>query len=144
MGSKSKVYFFFDNVHIALRDRTKLKKAIEHIFKSEKKPLNRLNYVFCSDKKLLDINRQYLKHDYYTDIITFDFSTKSSPVIGEIYISVNRIKENARKFSHSIGSELHRVIFHGALHLCGFKDKRKKERDKMRRKEEFYLNKYLK
>jgi rRNA maturation RNase YbeY len=140
MISKSKVYFFFDNVSISLRNRTELKKAIELLFKREKKSLANLNYVFCSDKKLLDINRQYLKHDFYTDIITFDLSEKRGPVTGEIYISVDRIKENAQKLGESLDSELRRVLFHGALHLCGYKDKTKQEKEKMRKKEQLYLD----
>lgn len=141
MASKSKVYFFFDTVSIEIRNRTKLKAAIEFVFKNEKKDLGGLNYIFCSDRKLLTINRQYLNHDDYTDIITFDLSGDKDMVVGEIYISIDRIKENAKKFRHSNNTELRRVIFHGALHLCGFRDKTTFEKKKMKRKEDFYLSK---
>lgn len=139
MTSKSKVYFFFDNVNPPLRNRAKLKEVVESIFEREKQKLDRLNYIFCTDKKLLKINRQYLKHDYYTDIITFDLSEVKGITTGEIYISVDRVKDNAEKLGESFGSEIRRVIFHGALHLCGYNDKNKAEKGKMREKEKYYL-----
>lgn len=123
--------------------RNKLKRAIMLLFKKENKSLASLNYIFCNDKRLLDINQQYLKHDYYTDIITFNLSEDDNKITGEIYISVDRVKENARLLGLSTVSELHRVIFHGALHLCGYKDKTMREKTKMRRKEEYYLSKHL-
>jgi rRNA maturation RNase YbeY len=98
--------------------------------------------VFCSDRELLKINRTFLKHDFYTDIITFDLS-ESKTIQGEIYISVDRVRDNARKLETTFNSELHRVIFHGALHLCGYKDKDKQSRLKMRVREEYYLNQYF-
>ena len=139
MPSKSKVYIFFDNVRISLRDRTKLKRSIEFIFKKEKKSLDRLNYIFCSDKKLLDINRQYLKHNFYTDIITFDLSEEGDRVIGEIYISVDRVLENSTALRIPFSKELSRVIFHGALHLCGYKDKTNKQKIQIRKREDYYI-----
>jgi rRNA maturation RNase YbeY len=142
MALKSKVYFFFDGIQVNLRNRNKIKNMIEQIFLHEKKPLGRLNYVFCSDDTLLDINRRYLKHDFYTDIITFDLSSDGDWVNGEIYVSIDRITENARKFGESFQNEILRVIFHGALHLCGFKDKKKDDKEKMRKKEKYYLKKY--
>ena len=142
-SSKSKVYFFFQGVKANLANRTKLKKYIELIFKKEGIQLESINYIFCSDKALLEINRQYLNHDFFTDIITFDLS-ESNKVRAEIYISVDRVKENALDLGVSIKSELHRVIFHGVLHLCGYKDKNSLEKEKMRAKEEFYLTGYRK
>ncbi|HEX7846309.1 MAG TPA: rRNA maturation RNase YbeY, partial [Chitinophagaceae bacterium] len=112
---KAKVSFFFDGVSTSLKNRTDLKMFIESLFSKEGKKLLSLNYVFCSDKRLLEINRQYLNHDYYTDIITFDLSEDDSGIIGEVYISLDRVKENATQLKLSIKSELHRVIFHGAL-----------------------------
>lgn len=105
--------------------------------------MNSLTYIFCSDKYLLEVNRTYLKHDYYTDIISFDLSGETKSVDGEIYISVDRVVENARKIGVSIKTEIHRVIFHGALHLCGYSDKTKYEKIGMRNKEEEYLDKYF-
>src|SRR5262245_40394719 len=121
MASKPKVYFFFDNISMGLKNRIRLKKEIEGIFLREKKKLIRLNYVFCSDKTLLKINRNYLKHNEYTDIITFDLSSRSGEVEGEIYISWERVKSNAIQLGQLKSIELRRVIFHGALHLCGYK-----------------------
>lgn len=129
---------------ISLAGRNRLKRFLIALFKKERKPLAELQYVFCSDPYLLDINRQFLQHDYYTDIITFNLAEKGQPTQGEIYISVDRVRDNAQNFDSSLKRELHRVIFHGALHLCGFKDKTPKEEIKMRKMEEKYLALYEK
>lgn len=142
MPSKSKVYFFFEHKKFSLTERTRLKKFIESLFKKEKKQLGAINYIFCSDKRLVDINREFLNHDFYTDILSFDLSD-SKLTEAEIYISIDRVKENARDFGVSFKSELLRVIFHGALHLCGFRDKTKAEKRKIRDKEDHYLRLYL-
>jgi probable rRNA maturation factor len=141
MPSKSKVCFFFQKVKVSLDNRYILKKFILHIFKKEGKKIDSLNYIFCTDKALLEINRQFLNHDLYTDIITFDLS-EGKAIQGEIYISVDRVRENALKLGISLKSELQRVIFHGVLHLCGYNDKTKAEKMKIRGKEDFYLNNY--
>ncbi len=143
MASKSKVYFLFDQVSITLGNRTKLKTLIVRLFKKEGMSLVKLNYVFCSDKTLMEINRKFLQHDFYTDIITFDLSETSGQVMGEIYVSVDRIKDNAGRYGVSVKSELHRVILHGALHLCGYKDKRKREIQEMRKMEDKYLKNHF-
>jgi probable rRNA maturation factor len=127
---------------ISLTGRTRLKRFLIALFKRERKPLAELQYVFCSDPYLLEINRQFLHHDFYTDIITFDLSEKGQPTSGEVYISVDRVRDNAQNFDSSLKKELHRVIFHGALHLCGFKDKTPKEELEMRKMEEKYLTLY--
>lgn len=100
-----------------------------------------LNYIFCTDAYLLTINRQFLDHDTYTDIITFDLS-EDDKLIGEIYISTERVQENAGAFGKTYNNELHRVIFHGALHLCGFKDKTDEDEQLMRTKENECLAAY--
>ncbi len=143
MLSKQKVYFFFQEVKFSLAKRTQLKKFIENIFKKEGKKLESLNYIFCTDKSLLEINRQFLKHDFYTDIITFDLSD-SDAVKADIYISIDRVKENALDHNTSFKQELHRVLFHGVLHLSGYKDKKKGEIQAMRIKEDYYLDTYFK
>jgi probable rRNA maturation factor len=140
--SKSKIYFFLQ-IPASLQQRTRLKEFIESIFREEKKKLQSLNYIFCTDEELLEINRQYLHHDFYTDIITFELSPKNSPIDGEVYISIDRVKDNARSLHQSFYMELHRVIFHGALHLCGYRDKRKSEIKKMRAMEAKYLREYF-
>lgn len=102
-----------------------------------------LNYVFCSDDYLLELNQSFLQHDTLTDILTFDLSTKGSPdLAGEIYISVDCVSDNAKLFKTTYSEELHRVIFHGMLHLCGFKDKRKQDILEMRRREQECLDLY--
>jgi probable rRNA maturation factor len=123
---------------IALKDKKRVKDFIMSIFRLEKKVVERVDYIFCSDPYLLEINRTYLQHDYFTDIITFDLS-EDSETIGEIYISVDRIKENSKAHSISYTEEMLRVIFHGALHLIGFNDKKKSEITVMREKEDYYL-----
>lgn len=141
MAYSGKIKFFFSKkVHLA--ERSRLKAFIERIFQNERKPLFGLNYVFCSDKELLRINQDFLHHDYYTDIITFDLS-EGPAIQGEIYISIERVRDNASKMGVSFKSELHRVVFHGALHLCGYRDKSKDEAKQMRKNEDVLLNQYF-
>ena len=137
-----KVQFYFLDRNPALKERTRLKLFIEKLFTSEKMKLGNLSYIFCSDEHLLTINNDFLKHDFYTDVITFDLSSSKNEIEGEIYLSVDRIKDNAKKQDVSFKEELHRVIFHGALHLCGYKDKKKEEALIMRSKENKYLKRY--
>src|SRR5215813_9651083 len=120
MSSGNKIFFFYQGVSINIRERKKVKAFIHSIFKTEKRKLERLNFVFCTDKALLKVNQQYLKHDFYTDIITFDLSLDSQAVYGEIYISAERVRENAKKFKAPLYHETLRVMFHGVLHLCGY------------------------
>ncbi|WP_276479510.1 rRNA maturation RNase YbeY [Paraflavitalea pollutisoli] len=129
---------------VTLKNRLTLKSFLRKLFKKEGIPMESLRYIFCSDDYLLDINRQYLQHDYYTDIITFNLAEPKHAVAGEIYISIDRVKENARQFETTLTDELHRVIFHGVLHLCGYKDKTKKEEELMRSKESSCLTAYKK
>lgn len=134
---------FFYETPVSLKSRTDLKLFIQDIFRKEKKKLSNLNYIFCSDKRLLEINRQFLQHDYYTDIITFELSPAGTPIEGEIYISIDRVRDNAKQHQSSFTRELHRVIFHGVLHLCGFKDKTAAQEKLMREKEDYYLKRYF-
>jgi len=104
-----------------------------------------LTFIFCSDEFLLDINKRFLKHDFYTDIITFELSKSvKAATEGEVYISVDRVKDNSKQLSTSFNDELHRVIIHGVLHLCGYKDKKKPEQAQMRSAENRYLELYFK
>jgi|SRR5687767_954303 len=139
----SKVYFFFEGVAPPIRSRKKLKQFIISMFKDERRKLGSVNYVFSTDTVVHKINRRYLNHDVLTDVITFDLSENGAPVVGEIYISIDRVKENAIKHGVSFTNELHRVIFHGVLHLCGFGDKTIPEIKKMRGKENHYLTRYF-
>src|SRR4051812_19910682 len=106
-----------------LPGRLKLKQSIARLAKKENKDFESLDFIFCSDDYLQNINQSYLNHDDLTDIITFDLSDKGQPAKGEIFISVTRVKENSELYSVPFQDEMNRVIYHGVLHLCGYKDK---------------------
>jgi rRNA maturation RNase YbeY len=140
-----KVTFYNADRKFIFKGKTELKLFIKNIFKKEKKTLSYINYVFCSDEYLLKINQNFLHHDYYTDVITFSLNASlSSPIESEVYISLDRIKENARINNTPKETETLRVIFHAVLHLCGYNDKKKSEILLMRKKEEYYLLLYHK
>ncbi|MES2331716.1 MAG: rRNA maturation RNase YbeY [Bacteroidota bacterium] len=124
---------------LQLAGKTAVKAFVQSIFKKEKHPLASVTYIFCSDEFLLQMNRDFLQHDYYTDIITFGLSDMGQPIEAEIYISIDRVRENAIDHETTFKQEVLRVIFHGALHLCGYKDKKKSEITLMREKEDQYL-----
>lgn len=130
--------FFFENIE-NLSINENITSWIEYIITHEGKKLGDINYIFCDDEYLLKINQDYLQHDYYTDIITFDY-VKGKKISGDIFVSVTRVSENAPLLSKSFEEELHRVLAHGVLHLCGYKDKTEAEIKEMRNKEDFYLN----
>ena len=134
-----KVFFHSADRPIPVTTRTLLKSSIESVFRKEKKALSAIQYIFCSDDYLLQINRDFLKHDYYTDIISFGLSEPGQPVEAEIYISVDRVRDNANTLGQPFSKEILRVICHGALHLCGYRDKKKSEITTMREKEDHYL-----
>lgn len=136
------VKFFFSDATIQLTERNRLKAFIKQLFTIEGVLLSSLNYIFCSDEYLIGINKEFLDHDNYTDIITFCLSEAREPIDGEIYISVDRVKENAITLGISVKTELHRVIFHGALHLCGYKDKKPIDKIRMTSAENRYLALY--
>jgi probable rRNA maturation factor len=119
-------------------EKRRLKAFLERLFKNEGKAAGNVQYIFCSDDYLLQINREFLQHDFYTDIITFDLGG-SEAVDAEIYISLDRVKENATRYGERFRREALRVIFHGALHLCGYRDKTKSEITLMRERENKYL-----
>jgi rRNA maturation RNase YbeY len=138
-----KIRFYSLDREPVLKERTRLKLFIERLFTREKKNLGSLSYIFCSDEHILCINNDFLKHDFYTDVITFDLSSSKTVIDGEVYLSVDRIRDNAKTEGVSFKEELHRVIFHGALHLCGYKDKKREDVVKMRLKEGEYLKWYF-
>ena len=135
--------FFFEGTKLSLRERNRLKRFLANLFKKKRQDLSSLKYIFCTDRFLLDINQRYLCHDDYTDIITFNLADPKKPVEGEIYISADRVRENAGINKVSIKNELHRVIFHGALHLCGYKDKAPADKKAMRQEEDKCLASYF-
>jgi rRNA maturation RNase YbeY len=133
------IQFFYENLPESVN--TDYTKWLEDLILSEEKKLGEINYIFCDDEYLLKVNQDYLQHDYYTDIITFDY-VKGKTISGEIFVSLQRISDNASTLSKNYEEELRRVLAHGILHLCGYKDKTKEEELLMRSKEDFYLAKY--
>ena len=134
--------FHFKDTSISNLKRKRLRSFIIDIFDKEGTTVKSLDYIFCNDEYLLDINKTFLNHHDYTDIITFNMAEITDPIVGEVYISVDRVTENSLKFNISFIQELHRVMFHGALHLCGYKDGSKQQRILMRAMEDEYLDLY--
>ena len=137
---KPTINFFNEDIIYLLKDKRKIKSWIAEVVKKEKYSLRELNFIFCSDEYLLGINRQYLNHDTYTDVITFDNAEEPKTIVGDIFISIERIRENASTYRHPVRTELCRVMIHGTLHLLGFKDKSKNEKNLMTEKENHYLS----
>lgn len=140
------VRFFSEKIKFSFKDKSKLREWLKKTAEAENKKISELNYISCSDEYLLELNKQYLKHNTLTDIITFDYSNERKQdvefrVSGDIYISIPRVKENAKKFGVDFRDELHRVMVHGLLHLFGYKDKKAVDKTKMKQKEDFYLKK---
>ena len=132
------IQYFFENVEeISLPENCS--EWIKKLILNEEKKVGNINYIFCDDEYLLKVNQDFLNHDYYTDIITFDY-VKGKTISGDIFISLPRISENASTLSSSFEKELLRVLAHGVLHLCGYKDKSDEEEKEMRAKEDFYIN----
>lgn len=138
--------FYEQEVKSGLKDKRKLSAFLDDIVKKYREKTENVNltYIFCNDDYLLKMNLQFLDHDTYTDIITFGLGSEAGSMAGEIYISIERVAENAVKFGVSYNNELHRVIFHGALHLCGYKDKSATEKKLMREMEDKCLELYFK
>jgi rRNA maturation RNase YbeY len=142
MREKNVVRFFYDCEPFSFADRNRLKQFIAKLFKKENYKLDSLYYIFCSDDVLRKMNKEFLNHPDYTDILTFPLSEKGMPIMGEIYISIDRIKDNSLIFNTYFNDELLRVIFHGALHLCNYNDHSSQEIKKMRERENHYLRLY--
>lgn len=140
---KDPIQYFYPYKSFSFVNRSAFKRFIELLVKKEGYQLDELRFIFCSDQELLKINKQYLQHHYFTDIITFPLSEKGAPLNGEMYISIDRIKQNAKTLKVSFCEELHRVMIHGVLHLCGYKDKSSQEIKKMREREDHYLRLYF-
>ena len=145
------VNFFIEDINYLLKNKTRIKTWLREVAKKEGAQIAKLNYIFCSDNYLLELNKKHLNHNTLTDIITFDNSASRSPslfqgggqgVVGDIFISIERITENAEKFNVSREHELHRVMVHGLLHLLGYKDKKPADKAQMTGKEDFYLKRF--
>ncbi|USL96316.1 rRNA maturation RNase YbeY [Riemerella anatipestifer] len=136
------IQFFFEEIE-PISISTDISKWLEQIILSEHKKLGKINYIFCDDEYLLKINQEHLQHDYYTDIITFDY-VRGNTISGDIFVSLPRISDNASTLSKDYQSEFLRVLAHGVLHLCGYKDKTEEDIKEMRNKEDHYINLFLK
>jgi rRNA maturation RNase YbeY len=140
----SEIFFYSEDVDFSIKNPSGIASWLNKTIVSEGKKAGEISVIFCSDEYLLDMNQKHLQHDYYTDIITFGLSEKNQPIEAEIYISIDRVKENASNLSIAYQQEMLRVLFHGALHLCGYKDKSKADIKLMRGKEDFYIGLYNK
>lgn len=137
-AQSQQILFFSDGIPFVLPAKTEARIWLNRIARKHKKQIGQLTYVFVSDEQLWKMNKDFLQHNTYTDIITFDYSEQHI-VSGELYISIDRVRDNARNFGVAVRDELHRVMAHGLLHLCGFKDKTSKDASLMRKQEELAL-----
>ena len=137
------IHFFSEEIPYTLKEKLNRKRWLTKIATNAGFKIKELNYVFCSDEYLYQMNRDYLKHDTYTDIITFDNSEKKDDIEGDIFISIDRVRENAKTLAQEVETEMNRVLAHGLLHLMGYKDKTQKEAALMRLKEEESIKLYV-
>lgn len=137
------IHFFSEEIQFTLKEKLHRKRWLKKIATNEGFKIKELNYVFCSDEYLYQINRDYLKHETYTDIITFDNSEKKDEIEGDIFVSIDRVRENAKTHTQEVETEMNRVLAHGMLHLMGYKDKTQEEIALMRLKEEESIKLYV-
>ena len=133
------ISYFFEDVSEFRLSRLKVRKWLKSVVELEGKKVGDISIVFCSDEYLLKMNNDYLNHDNFTDVITFDYNVGGSVIYGDIFISIDRVRENANTLKVSFSDELHRIIVHGVLHLLGYSDKSRAERVAMEEKENYYL-----
>jgi len=133
------ISYFFEGVSEFRLSRLKVRKWLKSVVELEGKKVGDISIVFCSDEYLLKMNNDYLNHDNFTDVITFDYNVGGSVIYGDIFISIDRVRENANTLKVSFSDELHRIIVHGVLHLLGYSDKSRAERVAMEEKENYYL-----
>lgn len=134
------ITYFFETIEPFVIDQ-KITSWLQELIEFEEKKEGAISFIFCDDEYLLQINKDYLQHDYFTDIITFDY-VKAKTISGDIFISLQRIKDNASTLNTAEDEEFRRVLAHGLLHLCGYKDKTEAENAEMRSKEDFYLQRF--
>jgi rRNA maturation RNase YbeY len=137
------IIYFYENIKHPVFPKRKINFWIRKTAENNNRNLGDVSYIFCDDDKILEVNKEYLKHDYYTDIITFDYS-ENATISGDIFISVDTVKSNSEKFNTDYKTELYRVIIHGILHLCGYKDKSPNDKKLMREKENESLSELYK
>ncbi|HEY9559906.1 MAG TPA: rRNA maturation RNase YbeY [Anseongella sp.] len=140
--SRETIHFFSEDSPFRLKGKTKVRQWLKSVAAAENYRIAEISYIFCSDIYLLEMNRSYLDHDTFTDIITFEHTSEQDALAGDIYISVDRFRENAEKFGVSETEEMLRVMVHGVLHLCGYKDKAPEDTVAMRNKEDVYIRLY--
>lgn len=133
------IHFFSEETEYKIKGKTQIRYWLRYVAREYNKKIANLNFIFTTDTYLIDINQKYLNHDTYTDIVTFDQSNDARRIEADIYISIERVLENARSLNKSFDEEMHRVIIHGVLHLLGFNDKTPAEKEEMRKKENHYL-----
>ena len=131
--------FHSEQINFSISDEHAVASWLNDVCVAEGKSLEVVSYIFCADEYLLEMNRQYLNHDYYTDVITFDYC-EADAVSGDVFISIDRVEENAQTIGVSKQDELHRVMVHGLLHLIGYGDKSEAEKEQMTQKEDYYLS----
>jgi len=140
MAEEQKIYFFLEEVNYELKKKRNIRSWIIQTAENEDYKIGTLNYIFTNDEILVQLNKEYLRHFTLTDIITFDLSESSGILSGDIYISIDRARENAKEYKDSLTNEIRRLMIHGVLHLMGYRDKSREEREQMRAKEEYYLS----
>ena len=136
------INIYYDNVRFRLRESTKIKRLIAEVIGKEEKVPGDLSFIITSDKTLRNINKEFLNHNYYTDVIAFNYSV-AKRINGEVYISIDTVRENAANYKISLKREILKVFIHGVLHLCGYDDKTKREKNVMSDKEDFWVEKYV-
>ena len=139
MGKEESIHFFKEAVRFRLNRQDALRKWLMKAVRKEEFRISTLNYIFCNDEYLLQINKEYLGHNYFTDIITFDNSSEKKIIEGDIFISIDTVRKNSARFETRFQDELHRVMIHGLLHLSGYKDKTENDKKKMRAMEDRYI-----
>jgi probable rRNA maturation factor len=138
-----KIQFYREDIPEININKGLTKQYLKQLIEDQKRKAGTISIIFCSDEYLLKMNKEYLNHDFFTDVITFNYCEKEF-VSGDIFISINRISENSEKFHESFNRELLRVLFHGVLHLVGYNDKTSEEKKLMKKMEDFYLDKFIK
>ena len=133
------IQFFQEGISYRIPKKRNLRRWLGQVASEHDGEIDSVNFILCSDDRLLEINRQYLDHDYYTDVISFPYHEPDEPIAGDIYISIDRVKEHAHDLSISTLDELHRVMVHGLLHLLGFGDDSPSRQEEMTRWEDYHL-----
>jgi probable rRNA maturation factor len=138
----SNIRFFSEEINFTFKKKIKTRNWLSNVIREENNSPQNINYIFCSDEYLLELNKKYLHHNTFTDILTFPDLSNSKKISGDIYISIERTKENAEKYQQTFDKELARIMVHGILHLLGYKDKAPEDKELMTLKEDYYLTKF--